>query len=68
MLRRFPAMTAAQRESACRAWLNAARDVGSQPVSLRVYRSVRLVPTDGHPPGQLVRRELRYECGEVFEL
>ena len=67
VLRRFPTMTAAEREGACRAWLDAAWDAGVRPASLRIYRTVRRVPIDGHPPGAVVRRERRYECGEVFE-
>ena len=64
VLRRFPTMTAAERDAACRAWLDAAIDAGAHPVSLRIYRSVRRVPTDGHGPGPLVRRDRRYECGK----
>jgi hypothetical protein len=63
VLRRFPSMTPREREQACAAWADAARDAGAKPEHLRVYRVVRRVPTDGHPPGPLVRRDLRYECG-----
>jgi hypothetical protein len=59
VLRRFPTMSVAERQAACRAWAAGVRD--SKPARLLVYRVQRRVSTTGGP-GTLVRRDLRYEC------
>jgi hypothetical protein len=62
VLRRFPSMTASQRQQSCDAWADAVRAVGPDPVRLQVFRIQRRVPTDGKAPGPLVRRDLRFQC------
>jgi hypothetical protein len=61
VLRRFPAMTQAERRDACDAWARAAREVGANPEQLLVHRVQRRVSTKGGPAA-VVETERRYEC------
>jgi hypothetical protein len=58
VLRRFPAMTPAERQAACDAWAEAADE---DAAGLLVHRVQRRTSTAGEK-STVVRRDLRYEC------
>jgi hypothetical protein len=58
VLRRFPAMSPAERQAACDAWADASTE---KPERLLVHRVQRRTSTTGGP-STVVRRDLRYEC------
>ena len=58
VLRRFPHMSAAERQAACDAWAEAADEDGAR---LLIHRVQRRTSTNGEK-STVVRRDLRYEC------
>jgi hypothetical protein len=58
VLRRFPAMSTAERQAACDAWAEAADEDAAR---LLIHRVQRRTSTTGEK-STVVRRDLRYEC------
>ena len=58
VLRRFPAMSPAERQAACDAWIEAADEDAAR---LLIHRVQRRTSTTGEK-STVVRRDLRYEC------